>query len=153
MPYRVAIVNTETGEILGTGVNPIPVQAQAGSSIVGGSLDVGGVLFENNSVPVVVSRNFLNANTSGANEIVGAQGAGLRIRVLMAAMGAVTANSLFYQSSLTSISATYSLAANGTLVLPYSPHGWFDTDADAALNINLATGTAVGVDVVWCLTF
>jgi len=93
-----------------------------------------------------IARGFANPASLGANQIVAAVTGG-RIRVLSLAAISAGANSVKVQSASNDISATFSLAANGGLVLPFNEHGWFETAEGEALNLNLSAGTAVGISL------
>lgn len=122
----------------------------AGTAKVGGVYDVGGNLID--EVPTVrsISRDFVTASALGNTQIVAAQGAGIRIRVLSLFLIATLATSIKFQSDTSDISALFPVGVNGGMVVPYNPHGWFQTAANAALNINLSVGTSTGCQVVWC---
>jgi hypothetical protein len=81
---------------------------------------------------------------SGDNEVVAAQGVGNKIRVIAYAMVATSAVTATWRSATTPISGGMALAANGGVSCGYNPAGWFETAANAALNLNL--GAAVSVD-------
>jgi hypothetical protein len=91
----------------------------------------------------------VNATTTGNTEVVAAQGAGVKIRVLSMAIVSTIAQTVKFQSGTTDISAAFPVAANGGLVMPKNDHGWFETAANEALNINLSEATPTGVQVVW----
>lgn len=83
--------------------------------------------------------------TSGDNTLVAAV-AGKKIRVLalfLVAAGAVVAR-LEGGAGGTALTGQMTLAANGTLVLPFNPLGWFETAASTLLNLEL--GGAVSAD-------
>lgn len=88
----------------------------------------------------------LTSASSGSNEIVAAV-AGVRYRVLAVVAVTTLANSIKFLSAATDISATFPLGANGGLVLPFNEHGWFETAAGEALNINLSVATSTGVQL------
>lgn len=87
-----------------------------------------------------------NPSTSGATELVAAS-AGAVYRVLSVAIVSTTANGVKFQSASTDISATWPLGANGGIVLPFNEHGWFETNAGEALNINMSAASATGVQI------
>lgn len=89
---------------------------------------------------------FVTSASSGANQIVAAV-AGMRYRVLSVVAVATAANSIKFQSASTDISATWPLGANGGFVLPFNEHGWFETNAGEALNVNFSAATSTGVQV------
>jgi hypothetical protein len=87
----------------------------------------------------------IDAATSGDNTLVAAQGAGNKIRVtslFLVAAGAVTAR---FESGAggTALTGQMNLAANGGFVLPHNPNGWFETAANALLNLELSGAVSV----------
>lgn len=94
----------------------------------------------------VIYQAFITPNSIGANQILAAV-PGLKIRVLSAAIVTTAANSVKFQSAANDISALWPLGANGGFVLPYNEHGWVQTNAGEALNINLSNATSTGVHV------
>ena len=90
---------------------------------------------------------FVNPSSLGSNTVVAAPSGVARIRVLQVACVTTLANNVNFLSAATSISATFPLAANGGVVLPYNEHGWFETNAGEALNVNLSVGTATAVQI------
>lgn len=84
----------------------------------------------------------ISAAASGVNALVAAV-ASRKIRVtslFLVADGAVTAQ---FRSAANNITGAMSFAANGGIVLPYNKNGWFTTEINEALNVNL--GGAVGI--------
>lgn len=85
------------------------------------------------------------ATTLGDNTLV-ASVTGKRLRVvsyvLVASGGA---NTVRFESgaSGTALTGLMDVAADGQLVAPYNPEGWFQTAAAALLNLELAAGTSV----------
>ena len=100
------------------------------------------------TVPAVSPHTNLAANPSGlgATQLVAAV-ANTKYRVLAVAVVATTANAVKFQSATNDISATFPLGANGGVVLPFNEHGWFETNPGEALNINMGTATATGVQI------
>lgn len=94
----------------------------------------------------VIARGFANPSTLGSNQVVAAV-TGARIRVLSLAAITTAANSVKFMSASTDISATFPLAANGGLVLPFNEHGWFETAVGEAFNVNLSAATATGISI------
>lgn len=97
------------------------------------------------AVELPVKRAVINASASGNNTLVAAV-ASKKIRVV----------SLFLQSAGT-VTGTFQDGAAGTpitgglpeslstgLVLPFNPHGWFETSAATLLNLSLGAAIAVG---------
>lgn len=91
-------------------------------------------------------RTFVNASTLGSNAVIAAVPGG-RIRVVSLALIASGAVAVKFLTAATDLSATYSLAANGGLVLPFNEHGWFETVEGEALNLNLSGATATGLSI------
>ena len=92
----------------------------------------------------------VDAASSGDNTLVAAV-AGKRIRVLslfLVASGAVT---VAFESSAsgTALTGDMNVGANGNVVMPFNPEGWFQTVAGELLNMEL--GGATSVD--GCLTY
>ena len=119
------------------------------SSFVEGAYDVGGAILDEVPSLRTVQRAFANASGIGNTEVIATQGSGVRIRVLGVMVIATLAVTVKFQSATTNISAGFPLAANSGFVMPYNPHGWFQTAANEALNINLSLGTATGIQVTW----
>lgn len=89
---------------------------------------------------------FANPSSIGSNAVVAAV-AGGRIRVLSAVIVSTLANSINFLSAAATISATFPLAANGGVVLPFNEHGWFETNIGEALNLNMTAATATAVQL------
>jgi len=125
------------------------VTLAAATARIGGTYDVGGQIID--EVPTVrtVNRAFVNASLIGNTAVVAAQGAGVLIRVLSLVVVTTLANTVKFQSATTDITAGFPLGANGGMVLNNNSHGWFQTAANAALNINLSVATATGCNVTW----
>lgn len=92
----------------------------------------------------------IDAAASGDNTLVAAV-SGKRIRVVslfLVASGAVT---VAFESgaSGTALTGDMNVGANGNIVMPFNPEGWFQTVAGALLNMEL--GSATSVD--GCLTY
>jgi hypothetical protein len=85
-------------------------------------------------------------SSSGATQLVAAA-VGAKYRVLSVVVVSTLANAIKFQSASTDITATFPLGANGGLVLPFNEHGWFETSTNEALNINMGTATATGVQI------
>lgn len=86
----------------------------------------------------------IDAAASGDNTIVAAV-ADKKIRVLslfLVASGAITAR---FESGAggSALTGQMQLGANGGVVLPHNPDGWFETAAGALLNLELSGATSV----------
>lgn len=167
MPANPVVITDKTGATqLGTAANPLvtvpsgggtqPVsgtvtaELSAGTNRVGGAYPVGGQVIDESGTVRTVNRSSVTASASGATAVVAAQGGGVRIRVLSVFVCTSTAVGVKFQSASTDISGLSALAANGGFVMPETSHGWFQTAANEALNINLSgAATSVGVTVAW----
>lgn len=120
-----------------------------GTTRIGGTYNVGGTVID--EVPTVrtINRDFLNATLIGNTQIVAAQGANVRIRVLGLVVVGTLAVTIKLQSATTDITAGFPIATTGGFLFPYNPHGWFQTTANEALNLNLSLATAVGMNIIW----
>lgn len=93
---------------------------------------------------------YLDATGAGNTAIVAAV-TGKKIRVLAVAAHALTAVTIHFESSTTQISADVAAGATGGYVRPMGqlPYGWFETAAGEALNVNLSSAVATGIDLVY----
>jgi len=107
-----------------------------------------GQVIDESGVAQTVQRAFANATGSGNTQVVAAQGAGVRIRVLSVFAIATTAVTIKFQSATTDISAGFPVGANSGFAI-VNNHGIFQTAANEALNINLSGAVATGVQVTW----
>ena len=97
-----------------------------------------------------VNRTFLDVTLIGDTEILPAQGAGNRIRILAMYVRSAAAVSVRFKSAgNNNISASFSLGINDDILYPYCKHGWFQTNANEAFNINQSLAVATGIQVVW----
>ena len=124
--------------------------SRQGAREVYGFVDIGGgqIVDETNTARTV-QRAFLDASGAGDTQIVAAQGAGIRIRVIAYTFVAAAAVTVTFRSAAAGISSGKPVAANGGVVAGEAHHGWFQTLANEALNINLSGAVAVGVDLLW----
>lgn len=98
-------------------------------------------------------RAFLNTSSVGSTQLVASPGPNLRIVVTNLAIIAGAANTVKFLSGITSITADYAFADNGGLVLVDSEVGWFATNPNEALNVNLSLSAAIGVTVSYQLEY
>ena len=108
-----------------------------------------GIMLDQRGQPVLVKYAFATPTGIGVTEVVPAQGAGVRIRVLAVYVHATLAVGVKFRGAAADITATFPLGANGGFVLPLNEQGWFETPPNEALNINLSLGTSTGCQVVW----
>lgn len=94
----------------------------------------------------------ISVNSTGDNTAVAAV-SGKKIRVLAlegVATGAVTlAVKSDTGGSAVALTGAHSLAANQSLVLPFSHAGWFETEAGKALNLSLGGNVAFQGSLVY----
>jgi hypothetical protein len=93
-----------------------------------------------------IVRGFSAPASLGSNTLLAAPSTTARIRVVAMDMIASAAVSVQFQSAANNISALQAFAANGGKVLPFNEHGWFETNAGEALNVNLSAANAVGIN-------
>ena len=97
----------------------------------------------------IIQRSSINAAALGSNAGVPAQGAGIKIRVLGFIIISTIAQTVKFLSGASAISADFPVAANGGVSSDVSEFGWFETNANEALNVNLSAATATGIQVIW----
>lgn len=116
-------------------------------SMSGGSPDRTDVIFNTNSVAVTPQFGTIGFSALGNNVVVGTI-SGKRIRVVAMAYLISTATNLYWQDSTFSglwgvASAPANFAANGGVVFPYNPVGWFQTGSGNALVANISASSSV----------
>lgn len=79
---------------------------------------------------------------------------GVKITVLAVAFvaGGTATNATFNSKGAgagTAISPLFANAANGGVVLPYNPKGWFQTNAGEALTVTTGAGSTTGLIVTY----
>jgi len=85
--------------------------------------------------------NLLSAEGDGGTLVAAV--AGKKIRVVQLAMTVESAGTVTFKSGTDDLAGDFDFVAAGnlSLVLPYSPAGWFQTETGALLNITLTTAT------------
>lgn len=121
----------------------------AGTNRLGAVYQVSGQLVDEAGTVRAVNRSIISATGLGNTAVVAAQGPGIRIRVLSCNFVALLAVTVKFQSATTDITGSYSAGATGGLVMQDNAHGWFQTNANEALNINLGIATTVGGVLTW----
>lgn len=102
--------------------------------------------FHDEMATTEVKRAIIDAATSGNNTLVAAV-TGKRIRVLSAFLTMTgTAVTIRFESAAdgTALTGQMTPSQGQTILLPYNPHGWFETAASQLLNLEL--GGAQSVD-------
>lgn len=116
------------------------------------SVDRSGRVADAALVEKTVQYAFLDTSTGGDNSLVAAAGASTKIRVLAAVISSGGAVNVRFRSATNSISNLFTCATNTVVQLPYNPHGWFQTNANEALNFNLSGAVACGVTIAYITT-
>src|SRR5438477_10858211 len=97
-----------------------------------------GIVEDENAIATVVQRAFADPAGIGDNQLVAAQGTGKKIRVFAASVmnNVSTAQNARFRSATNSIGPliAFGAIADGEYILPFNPHGWFETNANEALN-------------------
>jgi hypothetical protein len=117
--------------------------ADLGNTVFGG----GGQKFASISAAQGGTRVVVAAVTETVDAVVVAKG---KIRVLaLAVTQAADASGAFeFKQGSTTIMGEIVSTAQTTLVLPFNPAGWFETDAGEALNV-----TVTGTNLTGCLVY
>jgi hypothetical protein len=85
---------------------------------------------------------------AGQTQLVAALGsAHIVVLQLVVVVGPIV--SCKFQSAGSDITGLFPFQANGGMVLPYSGHGWFQTNINEALNVTFIGGGGA-VNLVWC---
>jgi hypothetical protein len=142
-----SILTNDSSGRLHTNVGVVPAAEMSTDSI--GAADVTSHMVERTGAGsfTLLTPKFavIDAATGGDNTLVAAV-ASKKIRVtslyIVASGGA---NTVRFESgaSGTAKSGQMSIAANGILVLPYNPQGWFETGTNTLLNLELSAATSV----------
>lgn len=90
-------------------------------------------------------------NQAATTTLVAAQGVGVKIRVVSLVLSNTTAQSLTFKSGAagTAITGPLPFANLGLLVLKHSPAGYFETAANALLELSQSGATQVGGNFGW----
>ena len=155
MPTNTAhMLKDATGNFIPQYYNPATGQFEQVQGTAGASHAYlgSGAVFNSSGTPCVVQKAFVNASASGNVQLLGAQGAGLKVRVLSVAIVSTSVATVKFQSNVTDITAGFPLSANGGMVLPLNEHGWFETVANDPLNFNLSAASATGCIITYIVT-
>jgi hypothetical protein len=82
--------------------------------------------------------------------ISGTSGKRIRVIALFCVCGATATTIQFYDGS-TAITGTIPNGANGGMVLPFNPVGWFQTSAGNALAVSTGAGSNTSINLVYVL--
>lgn len=102
-------------------------------------------------MPTVSEIQFAKIDQATTTTLVVAQAAGVKIRVVSLFLVNTAAQTLTAKSGAggTALTGAMALAANGTLVLPYNPQGYFETAAAALLELAQSGATQVSGAMQW----
>jgi len=100
---------------------------------------------------VVSEVQYAVINQAATATVVAAQAAGTKVRVVGLFLQNTTANTLTFKSGAggTAVTGPMAIAALGTLVLPFSSMGYFETAAAALLELALSGATQVSGGLQW----
>lgn len=171
-PVSGSLTGLLVGGVALASTNPLPVTSISGSQI-GILMGANPVALSNplatsqvaeaatqlisGSTVLQVYHSFGDFGVSGsANQVVAPQGGNKRIALLSAHLMAPSSVNIRWQStgsagSITNISGLMPLPANGGFVLPHNPHGWFKTNANEGLNLNLSSAVSCGLIITWTI--
>ncbi len=122
------------------------LQAIAASLVAAAGGAVSGSLVTIDGVAHTVKRLSTTVDASQSNASLVALVANKKIRVLQLHLDcAGTATVATLQTNSTAIAGPYNQAASEQTMLPYSPHGWFETNAGEALKITTGAGSTTSV--------
>jgi hypothetical protein len=115
-----------------------------------------GVVYDEAGVERKVRRAFDNVAASQTDDVLVAAVAGYRIRVLqLYALAGDTATALTFNSkgagAGTAISPLLANGINGGEVLPFNPHGHFETSPGEGLTVTTGAGAATGIGLQYIL--
>jgi len=94
---------------------------------------------------------FAKIDLAATGTLVAAQGAGVKVRVVGLFLVNTSAQTLAFNSgaSGTALTGAMALPANGVLVLPPNNQGYFQTAANALLELALSGTTQVSGSIAW----
>lgn len=115
----------------------------AGTNVVGATEDVSGLIVES-GVELAVKYAPIDFAVSGDNTVVAAV-TNKKIRVLSLFLVAADTVTVRFESGAggTALTGQMNLVANTGFVLPYNPHGWFQSGEGALLNLELSAAVSV----------
>lgn len=138
------------GAVAGTEVQVDVVAAlPAGTNVVGATHDVSGLIVEN-AAALTVKYAVIDFASSGDNTVVAAV-TDKKIRVLSLFLVAAGAVDVRFESGAggTALTGQMNLVANTGFVLPYNPHGWFQSGESALLNLELSAAVSVDGSITY----
>jgi hypothetical protein len=122
------------------------IPLSAGTARVGAVYPVSGQVIDENGTVRIVNRAAINFDGATADvELIAAQGAGVKIRLLSLNLMVGTGANLRFKSGTTVITGKYPVLDAGGIVMPDNQHGWIQTAANEALNLNVDTPSVASV--------
>lgn len=102
-------------------------------------------------MPVLSEVQYSVISQAATATLVAAQGAGVKIRVVGLILVNTAAQTLTFKSAAggTAVTGAMALPANGQLVLPFNSQGWFETAANALLELAQSGATQVSGAIQW----
>jgi hypothetical protein len=102
-------------------------------------------------VAVLSEVQFLKIDQAATATLVAAQGAGVKIRVVSLFLVNTAAQTITPKSAAggTALTGAMALAANQSLILPMNSTGWFETAANALLELSQSGATQVSGALGW----
>lgn len=148
--YSMSIALTATN-VAHTIIDSVPAAARTTDSI--SSADATDRIM-NNLTALTPARAFANvaASQTGSTALGLSASGSLIYRVLALAMvtGGTSTTVVFNTTTgPTTITATFANGANGGVVLPYNPLGWFQNTAGDGLTVTTGAGSTTGIQVVY----
>jgi hypothetical protein len=141
-------VSTGNG-VVGAGVQRVAIASDNTPFQVAASNETG-TIYQGTTAktPADIVANIAASQTDSV--LLAAQGASNKIRVLqVVAVAGTSATNLTFNTkgagAGTAISCLFANAANGGIVLPFSPNGWFTTNANEALTVTTGAGSTTGI--------
>ena len=94
---------------------------------------------------------YVSISQTATTTLVAAQAAGIKVRVVEVCLVNTTAQTVTFKSGAagTAITGAMALGANGVLVLPHSPAGWFETAAATLLELSQSGATQLSGAIGW----
>jgi len=113
-------------------------------------MNVSGQIIDTHANILPVKRAFANVSQSQTDSALVTAVAGYKLRVIaVVAIAGATATDLTFNSkpsgSGVAISPKFANGVNGGEVLPFNPHGWFETATGEGLSVTTGAGSTTGI--------
>lgn len=148
-----AVYSTAPGQLAGTASDYGPLTTNQTGRLYTEAASVTGIECQAGEA-LPVNYAFANVAASQTDSSVVTATASHKIRVLsLAFVAGGTATNITFNSkgggAGTAISCLFANAANGGAVLPYNPHGWFETNSGEALTVTTGAGSTTGIQLTY----